>query len=395
MADYTQEQLTRAMNKAKVGIMLRNDSVFIGTILFSLMFQWDTGVKTGEVDGKTLKINPNWFMGLNPKQHMAALAHYAWHVAFEHNSRIEDFPDKDKFNKAADYVNNILLKDAGYDLPEGFEYDSAHRNMSTDQVYKIIDPPEQQPQGSPGGGQGDGDGDGGYDRDVQPVQGDGTEQGKEQAKQEIQDMIVKANTQAQMEGQDAGNLPGEIKRMLDELLNPKLDWKTILQNYMNTFQKEDYSWSRPNRRFLPEYYLPSLHSEAMGHLSVLVDTSCSIGPKEFAAFLTEINSIKESLNPSKLTVVSWDTRVNNVDELNQDEQVSGNVDFVGGGGTDIQDTFDWLRKHQPEVSIIFTDGYYHERSMEGIEGDVIWMIFDNDSFTAEKGKVITYEFDHR
>ena len=99
-----------------------------------------------------------------------------------------------------------------------------------------------------GSGDGDADGKGGMS--------------KEEIERKIEDIIVKASVQSKMAGDAAGSIPGDIEIALDKLLNPKLPWNVILQNYMSSFAKEDFSWRRPNRRTLSQgiylhHYTPS------------------------------------------------------------------------------------------------------------------------------------------
>ena len=46
-----------------------------------------------------------------------------------------------------------------------------------------------------------------------------------------------------------GDVPGEITLTIDTFLNPKLPWETILFNFFNAMTSEEYSFTRPNRRF--------------------------------------------------------------------------------------------------------------------------------------------------
>ena len=84
-----QKLLTRMFSKAKIGLMSTANSAFVCTILFSLKQSWNERIPTAGTDGEHLFINPQWYMGLNPKQQIGLLAHEAWHVAFDHLARGE------------------------------------------------------------------------------------------------------------------------------------------------------------------------------------------------------------------------------------------------------------------------------------------------------------------
>jgi predicted metal-dependent peptidase len=364
-------ELERGFSKAKLGIMSRMDSTFISTILFSLKHSWDTKIPTAGTDGIHLIINNDWFMGLTPKQRIGLLAHESWHVAFNHVLRKGD-RDHSKFNRAADYVINLLLDDAGYDLPPDGCFDKKYRNMSTEQVYDVLPDEPENP---------------GYEPDIIPNNGSAKQQAARQ--QAVDDIVVKAATQAKMSGEDPGNLPGDVKRLLDELVNPKLPWRVILQNYMSAFAKDDYTFSKPNRRFMPEFYLPSLHSEAVGEVAIAIDTSASVGKKEFTAFLSEINDIKTTLQPSLTTIIDFDTSIKNVYKLGQDDPMD-DVTFTGGGGTCLEPVFEFYKEEPPIVLVIFSDLYCNPIK-EDPGYPVVWICVDNTNAKVNFGTKIDYD----
>ena len=357
--------LDKAFSKAKVGIMSEHQSVFISTILFSLHHSWDETIPTACTNGKFLKMNPDFFMELSEKERMFLLAHESWHVAFSHILRLEG-RDHLRWNKAADYVINIMLRDAGYSMPTGGLINADYRGWSSEQVYDDLDESAD---------------DDDFDSDLEET--DGTEESIEA----IKEMVVSAAMQAGMSN-EAGSIPGEIQREVDKLTNPKLDWKTILQNHMSAFAQNDYTFRKPNRRFFPSHFLPSLYSEDMAEIAIAVDTSGSVTKDEFTAFLSEINSIKESLNPTLTTIIDFDTKIRNVHELSQDESID-NVEFHGGGGTRLQCVFDHYTKHEPTVLIVFSDLYCVPIDVEP-NYPVIWIVVNNTNANTNFGNQIQY-----
>ena len=74
-----------------------------------------------------------------------------------------------------------------------------------------------------------------------------------------------------------GKVPGQVEETIQGAHASTLDWRTLLRRYMTDTAKRDYTWSQPNRRFIDSgLYLPAMHSEAMGTIVVLLDTSGSI-----------------------------------------------------------------------------------------------------------------------
>lgn len=363
-------ELVSAFNKAKIGIMSQHKSVFISTILFSLKHSWTTEVPTAATDGIHLLINPDYFLSLTPRARIGLLAHESWHPAFDHMDRRKDL-DAERWNKAGDYIINNMLVKAGYELPPGGLVDSIYNNMHTKQVYDLL--PE-----TPEGGTG-------YDCDIREASpADAAKQ-----KELIKDIVIKAATQAKMQGENPSNLPSEIAISIDKLLNPKLPWHSILQNYMSAFAKDDYSYRKANRRFQPDWWLPSLYSEAVEDISIAIDTSGSVSTEDFKIFLTEINDIKEKLNPVLTTVIDFDTKINTVYKLNQADSVA-DLEFHGRGGTRLEPVFEYYKDDQPTVLIIFSDLRCSPITVDP-GYPVIWIIINNKRATTNFGRNIYYE----
>lgn len=387
------QALDRKFSKAKVKLLSKNN-VFLTTILFSLNIQWSDKVKTSGTDGENLYMNPEYMDTLTEDEFISTLAHNAWRVALKHPVR-QGMREEQRFQNAGAHVANNLLNEAGFHLPETSLADPRYRDMCTEDVYLQLDDNNNNNNQPPGGGAGDCFG----QNVLQPGQGDpnGDGQGKAESsaakaarENAIDDMIIKANTQAEMKGQ-AGNLPADVKRRIDELLNPKLDWRTILQNYMEAFAKDDYSWQKPNRRFFPDYYLPSAHSEAMGEIAFAVDESCSVTQNEFTAFLTEMRDIKERLDPELMSVVGFDTSIRSEFKLTR-EQTIDEVQFHGGGGTYLQPVFDHYnaRKEKPVVLVVFSD-LYCDVIQEDPGYPVVWIVVNNENAEVKFGTKIDYD----
>jgi len=367
------KELEKGFNRAKVALMTLHNSAFICTILFSLRHAWDDKVPTAQTDGANLTINPNWFMDLNPKQRIALLAHEAWHVAFDHVTRGQ-YLNKKKYNVAADYVINIMLKDNNYELPEGGCVDSQYRGMSTEEVYKLLpDPPED------------------FQGDLVDPYGEGmSDADKAQIQQNIQQILTKASQKSKMDGDDPGTIPGDIARMINELTNPKLNWFTILQNYMTAFDKTDYSFRKPNRRFFPDYYLPGLHGESMGELALAFDASGSVSPEEFSLYFGETKYMRDNLKPTKTTILEFDTQINNVYELSKEDTMD-DVKFTGGGGTDLTPVFKYFEKHgAPTILIVFSD-FWCSKIQKDPGYPVVWISVNNPNAEVNFGTLIHYD----
>ena len=331
MSNY--DQAKSLINKAKVQIMI--DSVFYTTLMLGLNHKITNKVKTAGVDGLTVFYNPDFVQKLTLNETVGLIMHELGHVAFQHITRRGDRNHK-KWNIAGDYCINNILDEQGYKLPCGALISPSYNEMSSDQVYSLLPDPIEID----------------FDCDIIEPGSDGSDNTIE-VTQQIRELVTKAKTQASLLDPDY-KLDSEITRTLEELLNPKLDWRILLQNFMNDFSQEDYSYSRPNRRYQPKYYLPSRYSTSISTVTVAVDTSVSVSQEEIQEYLTEIQSIRDTFNIEHLTVLGCDYKLRNVIEVSPDQSLL-DIKLTGGSWTKFSPVFEYLKLNPPTVLIYFTD----------------------------------------
>jgi predicted metal-dependent peptidase len=362
-----------ALNKAKIALMSRLDSVFFMHLAFSLIHQFDDTIRTAATNGKFIKYSPEFFMSLDPEERVFLMLHETMHVAYMHMARTGD-RCPDKFNIAADHVINLQLIERGFKMPKCGLADPQYSGLSTEEVYNLLPP-------SPSGGN-------------QGVPGFGSdllspEDSHDQLAAEVQDMLVRAAIHSKLANDKPGIIPGEIEIFLNKLLNPKLPWNRILQKYLNTFSKNDYSFRKPNRRFFPDHFMPSLYGEKLMNIVVAVDTSGSVSDEEFHRFVSETHSILRMMKPEQITVIQFDTEIKSVDKVQSTKDLMG-ISFTGRGGTDIDPVLEWANTHKPQLLLVFSDGEFNFSDLQA-KCKTLWLIHSNSHFVAPFGKVIHYE----
>ena len=360
----------RSLNKAKVKIMTKPNTVFLSTVLFSMRHHWDTNLNppTAATSGLDLYLHPDFWEGLTPDEQVSLLIHETWHVCWNHMYRGRDLV-QEKYQYAADYVINIGMKDSGFAPLPNWLCKDEYRGMSTKQVYDVI--PDDECKDKSGGG-----------NQYMDIIFDDPNASPEEvaAKQaDITNAIIKGMTASKMAGDDPGSIPGEIAIQIEELLNPQLPWTILLQDYVTGFVKDEYTYRRPNRRMLPNgLVMPSQHSEKLTEVVVGVDTSCSVSDLEFTAFLSEIHDIKERMKPEKMTIIDFDTSIKKVHKLSEFDGIDS-VKFHGRGGTDIHPLMKWAKKNQPVVLIVFSDMYFDIDASDDPDIPVLWISVNNKS----------------
>ena len=192
----------------------------------------------------------------------------------------------------------------------------------------------------------------------------------------------------------AGKTGSGGSRDAQELLEPKVDWREVLRDFIqNQCKGSDFSsYRRPNRRYLQSgEYRPSGVSEKVEELCINNDMSGSIGNREISVVLTECKSCFDTVHPDKVRVLYWDTKVCADEEYTMDQLDS----FVkstkpkGGGGTDVTCVPRYMIDNdiKPQASIVFTDGYLYG-GWGTWDHPVLWVILDNKSAKPDVGITI-------
>ena len=154
-----------------------------------------------------------------------------------------------------------------------------------------------------------------------------------------------------------GKAPGAVEETISDAHRSTLDWRSLLRRYMTDAAARDYSWSVPNRRFIDSgLYLPSIRSEGMGTLAVIIDTSGSVDSDALAAFWSEVREVAAEIQPERIVVLQVDAAVQDEQEYAPGE-LPERIVAKGRWGTDFRPGFAWLdeRGIRPAVCLYFTD----------------------------------------
>lgn len=293
-----------------------------------------------------------------------------WQKLFKENQRLA--------NMAADYVINLMIvnrdpQETVVAIPKingkpMALLDRRFAGMNTKQVFDLLKQ-EQQDGGQRGRGGDTGDKEGEQDglgagetldhHDWEGAKGLSKEERDELDKQLDQAIRQGQITAKKMHGGGAGNM----NRELGDLLDPQVDWRELLREFVtNLCNGRDYSsWRRPNRRFLSDgIVMPSMVGEAVGPIVVGIDTSGSIGGPELDRFLTEVKAITETVKPERIDLIYWDSAVAGHETYTMAEMdtLVSSTKPRGGGGTDPRCVPDYMerKKIKPECVIMLTDG---------------------------------------
>lgn len=325
-------------------------------------------VPTMATNGRVLLYSAKFVNELPDKQLQGVLVHEVLHNAFEHHIRRQE-RDAKKWNYAGDYVINIVVKEAGLELPDWVLYNQAYAGMTTEEVYNAL---------PPGGGGGNSNSPGG---DVDPGGCGGTFDGADAhdnvglRELEAENKIRIAGAAAMAKGRMAGNMPASLQRLIDELTEPKVDWAAQFRNLVTSITRPDYSFTRPNRSYMHQrLYMPGYIPNAVGHIVVAIDTSGSINDEILQAFGSEVKGMFDEAIIDKITLIWADARVQHTQVFESGDELV--FEPKGGGGTAFSDTFKWIEENTEDVAmtVYLTDLCVSDFGEEP-EHPVVWAVY--------------------
>jgi predicted metal-dependent peptidase len=336
---------------------------FFGILATYLRLEASTDFPIAATDGSRLLYNPDHFERLRAQSAEGSehaqfiVAHEVLHPALRHLWRRGE-RDPLIWNAACDFVDNQILVDAGFKMPEGLLLDERFRGMTEEQIYDILVREQTAisqaiadliENGSP---QGNSEGSGGGDKE--PSHGtDGNANNGNKLAEIWRERAVTAAAAAKMRG----NLPARLARIVDAMTQPPVPWRVVLAEFIQPYS-HDLSWRKPERRLISQgIYLPTPDGEQLDRLVIAVDTSGSISKEELSAALGHIRDVLDSYDRVAATVIACDAAVHDVYELATGDKLPNKLG--GGGGTRTEPVFDWVAEQNtpPYAVVYFTDGY--------------------------------------
>ncbi len=351
------------MKDALVGLIIQ--APFFGSLAlkFPLAQRKDIPTMAVSFDGH-IWYNPEWCAERTRNELIFLLAHESMHQALAHMAR-RGKRDPKVWNIANDAVINDILKKEGIGtfVKGGVDLRDASLKTSEQLYDELMQNQDEQESGS-GMGSGSGDGDG---EENCPTLSDDLQhdEGEERSEQENANAITNAKVvlaQAAAQAKMMGKLSGHLERLCNDFIDSKVPWWQMLEEYFTGKASQKISWSRPNKRYLRTAYMPRRERQpSMGPVIIGIDTSGSITSEEVAKYFGHLQAIVEQCNPSSVTVVYCDYSVVAVDRFTPGEYpVTHRKRLPGGGGTDMTAITRWIEtecEEEPEVCVIFTDGY--------------------------------------
>jgi predicted metal-dependent peptidase len=378
------------IQRSHVELMGHQDTMEYASVIMVGKYEVRDDVPTACTNGIDCKYGSKFIKDMTDSDLRGLIMHENLHKVFQHMFLWQHLYKEDgrTANMACDYVINLIIDDIrirshGFvTLPKGGLLDRRFEGMDSQTVYNMLR--EEGDGGGSGGGEGGDEGFDSHDWDS----------GQEMSQEEIE-QIGKDIDQAIRQGQlMAGKLGGNQSRELGALIEPKVDWREQLRDFVSSTAvgKDISTWQRVSRRWLQhDMYMPSTITENVGRIVVAIDTSGSIGTAELSKFLSEVQGICINTKPEKVDLLYWDPDVaaHEVYTQEQLDKLTSSTKPAGGGGTDVACVSKYLKDNQirPECVIVLTDGY--------IYGDwgtwtvpVLWTIVGGNKVVPPMGTTI-------
>ena len=392
-------EIREALITARIGLLLKQP--FFGNMATRLkLVNADEWCATAATDGRHFYYNSRFIKMLRPKEIEFLFGHEVLHCVYDHFGRRGD-RDHQLFNIANDYcVNADLIK---HKVGEKITtvpclHDPKFDGMSSEEVYdilyekaekldigKLLDQMIDEHLDGEGGGDGD---------DDEKGQGKRPSMSAEE-RQRVRDEIKEAMIAAAHACENAGNIPAGVRRMIQSITSPQMNWREMLRMQLQSVIKSDYTFARMNRKgWHLDARLPGMKNTDAIDIAVAIDMSGSIGEKQGRDFLGEIYGIMESFDSYRIHVYCFDTEVYNPQDYTSENLESvEEYDLKGGGGTDFDCIFEHLKEEniEPKRLVVFTDGYPFGSWGDANYCDTLWIIHGDKNPEPPFGTFALYE----
>jgi len=391
------------LTTARVGLLLK--APFFGNMATRMQLidasEW---CPTAATNGRNFYYNVDFVKKLSVKKLEFLFGHEICHCVFDHFGRVGS-RDRQLSNIAQDYAVNQILVDEriGEKITEvKICYDPKYRGLAWEEIYdqlyekaEKISMPDLLKQlgdlldehinedGNAPGKEGDQEG-----------KGKGMPGMTKEEAQAIRDEIKEAMIQSAAAA-GAGKVPAGIQRMIKDMTEPKISWRDLVRQEIQSIIRNDYSFTRPNRKSMHSgAILPGMKEATTIDIGISIDMSGSIGQEDATVFLSEVKGIVDQYEDFKINLWCFDTAIYNHQEFTQDNSEElFEYEPEGGGGTDFEANWEFMKEQgiQPKKFIMFTDGYPCGGWGDEDYCDTIFIVKGNTEAEAPFGQTVIYE----
>ena len=355
--------------------------------------------------------------GLTQQNLIAAVCHEILHCAYNHFLR-KGTRDAKMWNKAADFaINQIIARDKALgEIRKSWLFSPDFDKMPAEEIYNILMERKEQEESGNGG---KGTGGGTLDQHDIPQEGspsDNDDDGENSDGEGMEFDDLPGFSQEELEGfmesfKDAminaamaQGAPPEIRAMVQDFKEPKIDWRTKLNRTLRSLIKNDVTYMMPNRRSwsngigygMPIY--PGMKPDEDIDICIALDASGSIRSEWLQDFLSEVYGMTKQFSQFKIRVLTFDTSIYEVHDYRtgQEQQIL-EYPVRGGGGTLFTAVWDFMKADEycPKQLVMFTDGEPWGSWGDPNYCDTLFVIHSNPKVDAPFGVTVHYELEQQ
>jgi predicted metal-dependent peptidase len=363
-------------------LLLRNYP-FYGLPAMATPIEMVDFLPTAATNGTRMYFNPK-FLHRMPVPHVAfVIAHESIHVLradpdMMSRKRWADgspIASIKLLNIALDHWINLTLKSEGLQPPTTIQIcaDPKFSGWTVRQIYDhlLAESPEESEEG---------DGDDDADSEGSSKPGDPSKPGKPGkpgkpkgaggigeaddvmvqplTAEELAEHRIKVRSSAEA-ARSQGKLPGWADNLIQKQASPKIQFRDLLEAWLHdTFAKDDLSWRRLNRHYLPDFFAPTTCGTTFGNLMIFMDTSGSCW-NDAPLFLSLVNKALKQLRPVTTTLQQFDDGLQGPPHIFKPGETldSSKVKIYGCGGTSFIPCFDSVARGTTQYDgvIMLTD----------------------------------------
>ena len=247
--------------QARIGLLILHP--FYGNLALRLkLVNADAWCPTAATDGRNFYYNTKFIEKLADGEILFLMGHEILHVVYDHMAR-NDGRNPQLSNIAADYCVNgdlvqnkvgvpikivpILHEHKYYGWSFEKVYDDLYENADKIDMEDLLEQLLDEHLDDTGGDSNNG-GDQELDSNGNPVSKSKpkmSDKERRAIKDEMKEAVLNAAAAA---GGPAGNMPSGVKRLIEQWTAPKLDWREILQQQIQSTIKNDFTFQKINRR---------------------------------------------------------------------------------------------------------------------------------------------------
>ena len=428
------EQMLK-LKKAHLRILKHPETCLYGGVVLMGKSEVEDKPYTAYTDGKNKRYSAQFLEGLVIEEVTGLVLHENLHVLLKHLIRHKGLMQEDRqlANAAMDYVVNDIIMSltdkALCRLPKGGLYNPKFHNWSVREVWDFLKTGQHNKDKPSGQGQGQGQ--------PQPQQGQGQPQpqgqptpaqGKPERSEgkltiggedyplggmdehdenglgdldegDIKKLSESIDEAIRQGGMLAGRYGVKMPRVVEEMLEPKVDWKRETAEFLTstTNGTDEFTWRRFNRRrIVDDLYMPTTENEKLGEWVVSNDTSGSINQEMITQMATELQALADLCKPERIRVLWWDTQVHGEQVFEGDySNLHKMLKPMGGGGTRVGCVSEFIKQKgiKADCMLVMTDGYVEPNPVWDMSMPTLWLVTQNNHFVPPSGRKVLMKED--